>query len=827
MGELWRRLWYLLNRSRFERELREEMEAHRAIAAASGSAGPRFGNTLRLREEAHDQWGWTWLDRLTQDLRFACRLLRRSPAFTVTAIAVLALGVGLNLAAFQLVDSLALSWLPIRSPETVVNLHRRSPRGTSTSFSYPAFDFYRQNAASLTGGMGTVYASVTLGDDDSRRSHAEFVTANYFSELGAVPLLGRLLDSSDDRASAGAVVVLSEQVWRSSFGADPSIVGRLLRVNGQPFTVAGVAPHTFVGLEGRSAAAWMPMRQHEAAFPGSTLLEDWNAHPVSFYARVREGLTLDAAEAQLGAAVAGLRALRPDQVWKDEWLSVRQAGRYVSFEEAAAGVALIGALVGLVLVTACMNLGLLVLARTLGREREFAIRLSVGATRERIVRQLLTEHLLLGVLGALAGCFVAVQASRAALSIVGAPGGLSIQFNVRAMLFAALLAVFSSVVFGFAPAWQAMRPAAARRFRLRSALVGVQVAAAMALLILSGLLVRGVTRVVRVPLGFDYRHTLLADPDLASHGVTPGAAQAYWQTVDARLRQVPGIGNVALTTLPPLGDRVNVNNERTIFYNVTPGYFDTMRIALERGRVFADGEAGVVIVSSSLARRRWPGEDPLGKVYDGDTVIGVAGDARTVRISEHGATECYRAIGPADLPGAVMVVRADGALHGAAAAVRTVMRGGDVRLVPSIVLLQDALEDRLEGPRQFALITSALGICALLLAVTGLGGIVAFTVSQRLREIGIRIALGARPSHVVRAIARQFTRPVAGGALAGSALAALAGTVLSRELFGVSQLDPLAHGGALLLFAIVSAAAALPSVRRVLRVDPIQTLRHE
>lgn len=826
MGELWRRLWYLLNRSRFERELREEMEAHRAMVGMKGGTGPRFGNTLRLREEARDEWGWAWLDRLAQDLRFACRLLWRAPAFTLTAIAVLALGVGLNLAAFQVVDTVALSWLPIRLPETLVNLHRRSPRGTSTSFSYPAFDFYRQNRSSLTGGMGLVDGGVTLGDDETRRVDVKFVTPNYFSELGAVPLAGRLLDRSDEGMNAGAVIVLSERVWRSRFGGEPSAIGRPLQVNGQPFTVVGVVPHTFVGLDDRSAAAWMPIAQHRIAFPGSTLLDDWKADPVRFYARVREGVAPAAAEAELRAAVDGLRTLRPENVWKDEWLALRPAGRYVSFEQAAPALALVGSLVGLVLVAACMNLGLLVLARTLGRDREFAIRLSVGATRGRIIRQLLTEHLLLGVLGASAGCFVAVEAARAVLSI-SAPVGLAPHFNLRALLVAALLAVLSSVVFGFAPVWQALRPAVARRLRLRSILVGVQVAAASALLILSGLLVRGVTRVVRVPLGFDYRQTLLADPDLGSHGMSRGAAEAYWRSVDARIRQVPGVRNVALTTLPPFGNRVTINGERTIFYHVTPTYFDTLRIALERGRVFRDGETGVALVSDALARRQWPGEDPIGKVYDGVTIVGVVAAARTIKVSEHSATECYLAIEPGQLAGAVMVVRVDGAPRAAAATVRAVMRGDDAQLMPSVVLLQEALEDKLEGPRQFALVASTLGICALLLAVTGLGGIVAFTVSQRLHEIGVRVALGARPSHVVRAIARQFTAPVVCGAVAGSVLAAAAGTVLSREMFGVSRLDPLAHGGALLLFALVAAAAALPSMRRALRVNPIQMLRHD
>jgi predicted permease len=826
MGELWRRLWYLLNHSRFERELREEMEAHRAL---KGSSGPPFGNDLRLRDEAVDAWGWRWLERLVQDLRFAARLLWRAPVFTFTAMVVLALGIGLNLAAFQVIDSVVLSWLPVRSPETLVNLYRRSPQSTTTSFSYPAFDFYRRSGSSpngLTGAMAVVSAGVTLGSDETRAVAAQFVTANYFSELGVVPLAGRLLDSSDDRADAGAVIVLSERLWRARFGGEPSVIGRRLEVNGQPFTVVGITSGSFVGPGGNSAVAWIPIGQHRAAFPGSTLLEDWSADTLSFYGRVREGGAA-AAEAELKTAVDGLRAVRPGDVRDGEWLELRPAGRIVSLEEAAPGIALIFALVGLVLLAACMNLGLLVLARTLARDREFAIRLSVGATRGRIVRQLLTEHLLLGVLGAIVACFVAVQASRAVLSLTGASGGLQPQFNLRLLVVAALLAIISSVAFGFAPAWQALRPAAPGRVRLRTILVGLQVTAATALLIVSGLLVRGVTRVVRVPLGFDYQQTLMAEPHLDNHGVSPDVARAYWDGVETRLRQVPGVLNVAVTSLPPFGNRVWVNGEGTIYYHVTPAYFETMQIPLKRGRVFDPGEPGVVLVSETLARRRWPTEEALGKTFDDLTVIGVVGDARTVRVGEQSATESYFPIESKQLAEAVMVVRVDGLPSRAVATVRTAMRADDARLRPSVVPLRDAFEERLAGPRQFALIASALGLCALLLAVTGLGGMVAFTVSQRLREIGVRLALGARPVHVVRAIARQFTRPVAFGAVAGSALAAGVGMILSRELFGVSGLDPLTHGAALLLFAVVAAAAAMPSLRRAISIDPIQTLRHD
>jgi predicted permease len=825
MGELWRRLWYFLNRARFERELQEEMEAHRAM---QGEHGPRFGNALRLREEAADEWGWTWFDRWSQDLRFAMRLLRRAPVFTITALSVLALGVGLNLAAFQLFDAVALSPLPVRAPESLVKLERRSGRGHSTTFSYPAFEFYRSNSTSIASGMALIAENVTIGDDLSHPVVAQFVSPIYFADLGVQPAAGRLFDAADGGPSAPPIVVLSESLWKARYGADPALLGRPLQVNGRPFTLAGIVPESFLGLDHRNAGAWIPVTQHRAAFDGSRVLEDWDGSPVQFYARLKDGTSRAAAEAELVGVAAALRVAHPNTDTPDESLPVRPAGTYAPLDGIKpAALALAGALVLLVFVSACMNLGLLVLARSLGRGREFAIRLSVGASRGRLLRQLLTEHLVLAVAGAGVGCLVASAAARAMMALIGMPPALAPRFTGGMLGIAALLAVVSSVLFGLTPAVQSLRPFATRRLRLRNTLMGVQVAAATVLLIVSGLLVRGVTRIVRVPLGFEYRQTLVADPGLAAHGMKAPQAHAFWRDAELRVRQIPGVASAALSSLAPFGNRVTINRERTVFYHVTPSYFETMRIPVVRGRVFAAGETGVRVIGATLARRLWPDEDPIGKTYDDGTVVGIAADARTVRFSDGGATECYRPMRPAHAPDAVMVVRVEGAPRDTAALIQAIVRGGDERLTPSVVLLESALETKLETPRQVAMIASTLGVSALLLAMIGIGGIVAFTVSQRLREIGVRVALGARPGHVVRAIGRQFAMPLAWGAAAGSALAIAVGTILSSELFGVSRLDPAAHGVALLLFAIVAGAAAAPSIRRALRVDPATTLRHE
>jgi hypothetical protein len=319
---------------------------------------------------------------------------------------------------------------------------------------------------------------------------------------------------------------------------------------------------------------------------------------------------------------------------------------------------------------------------------------------------------------------------------------------------------------------------------------------------------------------------LVADPDLVSHGVS-ATAEDYWRRVEARLQDQPGIRSSALSSLPPLGNRVSVNSERTVFYDVTPRYFETLQISLLRGRIFGPDERGVAVISDALARRRWPGEDPLGKTYEGETIIGVVNDARTVRLNEGAATEYYRPMRAKDMPGAVLIVRVDGAPQRFMNSVRAVLQAEDPRLTPAVISLEEALATKLAGPRQAAQLVSVLGACALLLAVTGFGGMVAFTVSQRVREIGVRLALGANPRHVVGALLRHFRLPVLLGAAAGSGLAAAAGFVLARELYGVSSLDPVAHVGAFTVLSAGAALAAVPSLRRALHVDPVQTLRHE
>lgn len=825
-GELWRRIHYLLNRSRMARELDEEMAAHRAM---KGAGEPRFGNTVRLQEDARDAWGWAWWDQIVQDVTFGSRMLRRSPAFTLTAIAILTLGVGLNIAAFQILNSIALTPLPVTDPDSLVKFTRRSAHGKSTSFAYRDVDFYATHNTVLTSAMGLVRTLVALESDTSRAVPVQFVTANYLSELGAVPALGRLLDGArDDRPDADPVVVLKYSLWQTRFGADPGIAGRTVRINGRPFTVAGVLPESFVGLTGRAAQAWIPITKQPYAFPGSDLLTSYTDNPVTFFARMKPGLTLRAVQDGLKPAASALQKRGPDAARDNEWLEAIPAGRFVTVD--ADGIAIAAAFTLIVLLAACANLATLILARGFSREREIGIRLSVGATRLRLVRQLLTESVMLAALGTAAAVGVSLLVARLFLVGSDVPAVMQPKLDARVTLFALGIAALAAVLFGLMPALQAVKPAGTRA-RTRGVLVAAQVAAGCTLLVVSALLTRALDRVTHAPLGFEYEQHLTLDPDLKASGFKGAAARAYWSVLRDRIAGVSGVREMSLETIPPLGNRVTtarIGQGQTAFvHHVDPAYFGVMGIPLRRGRNFTVNEPAAAIVSESFAHVVWPGEEPLGKAWDAATVVGVVGNAPTVSLASPDASEFYHLIDDEHMPRAVMIVRVDGDPSAMTGVLVGVARAIDPRVSISAGVLRQAFDVKLRMPQRMATVVWALGALTLALTAVGLGGLVVFTVSQRRREIGIRMALGARTQDVIAGVLQQFRKPIAWGLAGGFLIAAGLSRVLQKELFGLSPFDPVSYLFAAALFTLVAAMATAGPLRRALKVDPISALRCE
>jgi predicted permease len=483
MIELLRRISYLWNRRRLEREMAEEMAYHRELMPPDRRTS--FGDELRLREDARESWGWTWLDRLHQDLTYGARVLRHAPGFTLTAMLVLVLGIGVPLSAFRVVLT-DLHGGPVPDPDSLVRLTRRAPDALVTHVTYPELAFYGANATSFRSLIGLSGHNEAVFSDAANGSAPEsitvaFATSNYFPEFGVSPTLGRVFTPGDERPEAEPVAVIGEAFWQRRLGADPGVIGRDIRVNDKRLRVVGVMP--------RSARihddVWIPLTRQPYVVDGSTLLTDWSA-AIDLYGRLRPGVSPQASQQETLALAARLRERWPDHVLAGEYLDARPVLEFDSNSEQLSTVLTAAALVLLLLVAACANLGTLVLARGVTREREIRVRLALGASRLRVVRQLFTESLLLAVLSALFALLLSTALLRVMPLQVGSTASLTPDWRVLAATFGA--ALLAALVFGLPPAFR-LASLVPRAGRARSVFLGAQVAVSCLLLVVSGLLV--------------------------------------------------------------------------------------------------------------------------------------------------------------------------------------------------------------------------------------------------------------------------------------------------------------------------------------------------
>src|ERR1017187_1764252 len=592
MGEIFRRIRYLINRRRFDAELESDMEFHREMAARAGRSN--FGNTLRMREQAREVWGWTWLDRLAQDLRYGLRILARTPGFTLMAVLVLAIGIGVNVAAFTVFDMVAFEPLPVRDPGSLLRLERRSPNASTDGMPYTSLLFYEKNAKTLSTAMGVLGVPPMQVDDDLQPAGTSFVTPNYFVQLGTPAGYGRLFDPLRDAApDAAPSVVLSYGFWQRRFGGDPSVVGRSIHLNKKPATVIGILPYAFASLGGQRPDIWLPMAQQPYFVEGSHVLTDPGDSAVRMWGRLAPGASAKIAEQELRALTDELRRQHPKDIWDNEFIQSSPGGHMqVMQPEMYQVAAMVAVLTLLILAVACANLGGLMLARAVTREREMGIRMAIGANRGRIFRQLCTESLLLAVLGALAGLVTGSAVLRIALNTLDAPTWLSTTPDWRVLLFTVHVTFVAAVLFGLMPALQIARQRQHKTIA-RHVLVGAQVAASCVLLIVAGLLVRATQHALYTDPGFGYEQLLSIDAGLGRHGYTPAASTEYLAQMQSRLLSVPGVESVALMKLPPLGHTVSrmdteVNGRQLEIYPnwIEPGFFKTMRIPLMMGRSF-------------------------------------------------------------------------------------------------------------------------------------------------------------------------------------------------------------------------------------------------
>ena len=844
MREFLRRIGYLLNRNRRHRELESEMEFHREMAVRAGKpdAKRRFGNPDRLQEQAREAWGWTWIDRLIQDLSYAARTLRRSPGFTLTAVLVLAVGIGVNITAFSLFNMMVLQFLPIRDPQSIVRLQRRSPDASTNSISYSSMMFYRDHARTLSAVMGTFGLGGQRLEEDREPKLAYYVTGNYFQELGTRPGVGRLIDPSvDDTPNAAPVVVLGYGLWQRRYASDPGVVGKVIHINGKPATVIGVTPYALAALGSAHPDLWMPMQKLPYFVDGSTALApSGSSGGMEMWGRLAPGVTAKAAEQELLGLTNELRKQYPKDIWDKEYIRSDPGGHdQILQKDTVTIMSAVGLLVLLILAVACANLGGLLLARGVSREHEIGIRVAIGAGRGRIFRQLFTESLLLSALGSSTGLFLGYVTLKIFMAHANAPLWMTATPDWRVILFTVVIGLLAAVLFGLAPAMQIARQRQ-RRTIVRQILLGAQIAASCLLLIVAGLLVRAAEHALYADPGFGFEQVVAVDPDLGTHGYKPADARNFLEQFRQRVQQIPGVTSVALTSMQPLGhnkvstisNTINGHLVRIFPFSVDPSFFQTMQVPLLRGRNFQPGEQHAVIVSDSLAKKQWPGEDPLGKQdasgsSSGDVVIGVAANARMLDLQDGDTVQLYHAAREEDMADMTMLVRTAGAPDGLTPALRSIMQNLDPKLFPEIRLLKGDFRRETESAGKIAEIISLLGFVAALLAGLGIVGLVAYSVSQRTREIAIRLALGASRTQLLRAILRQFSWPVFLGLICGTAATAAISQLLRRMLYGVSNLDPFSYAGAIAILVAIFAIAAVLPARRALKLDVARALHQE
>jgi putative ABC transport system permease protein len=811
---------------------------------------------------------------LLQDIRYGLRMLGRNPGFTTVAVLAIALGIGVNAGIFSVLNGAALRMLPVPSAEQIVSIDqifhgkiKRNVHGEPTLFSYSEYQEYRAGNHVFSGLIAYYpFLSATLAGGRARQLYGQVASCNYFDALNEHPQLGRgFVEADCAAAGAGAVVVLSDQLWQGAFGADATLIGKRVVLNRTAFTVIGIAPPGFGGTEPIPSSFWAPISMQPALEPDSNLLGDANVSWLALLGRVKPGVSLSKVRADLSVIADSIDARHDGRKTS---LAIRTAtflGRPEEHNLVLGAAAVILVAFGLVLLIACANVANLMLARATARQREMAIRLSVGAGRWRLIRQLLTESLMLALMGGVAGSVLAFWSFEALSNFVishlphGTPTlALNLTPDFRVLGYALLLTVLTGVASGLAPALQASRADVNTALKegdsilggrgggwLRHSLVAVQVAVCMILLIAAGLLLRGLYFAQTVDPGFTMSGITVVSMELRSQGLKEEAAAAFEKRLKEKVAALPGVDGIAEARQTPLNDNHWVTNfavpgkpaEYDVENNaISQGYFSMIGIPIVRGRDFTEQEvrtgANVAIVTEATAQKFWPGEDPIGKILrKGDTgdlqIVGVARDAQVSHLGESTKLYVYLPAGPQEQSHLQLMIHGGGGFAAVAAGVRGVAAELDPDVMVDVTKFEDNLENSRVPARIVAGLSGALGALALLLAAVGVYGVVSYAVSRRTREIGIRMTLGADGRDVMRLILRQSMRPVLIGAAIGVAVCAAVSGVLAQILFGISAHDPIAFVFVPAFLVGIALLASYIPARRATRVNPVVALRYE
>jgi len=818
-----------------------------------------------------------------QDLRYGARVLLKNPGPSLIAIFTLSLGIGANTTVFNLVNALLLRPLPVERPDELVAVYTGDFGGAQYgSSSYPDYLDFRGRNQVFSGMAAYQVRPFSLDIDGTNdRAFGEIVSGNYFSMLEIRPALGRgFLPDEDKTPGERPVVVISHRLWRNRFGGDPSIVNRTIRLNGHSFTIVGVAPERYTGLtRGIGIDLWVPAMMIEQASPGGGGLTERGSRSFQVLGRLKPGVTVERAKSDFGLISAQLFA-----AWPQQWENVRKEPRVISLiPESQAQVplsfrtslvlfmAMLMTVVGLVLLMACANVASLLLARALSRRKEIAIRLSLGAGRGRLIRQLITESALMSLLGGLAGLLLAEWAANLLMTVkpsMQPPIEIDLRSDWRVFGFTLGLSLLTGLIFGSIPALAASRPdiiatlkdkAGVGRAgeRLRGALVIVQVALSLMLLICCGLFIRSLRNAGAIDPGFDADNLLMASMDLELQGYQESGRRNFSGQLLNRVRALPVVESASLTDRLPLGatrSRATITIEgyttrqgesaEVLMSSVAPGYFETLRIPLQRGRSFNErdqaGAPGVAIVNETFARRFWPGQEPIGKrIQLGYSptgvnespyleVVGVAKDGKYVSLGEEPQPFFYLNLWQRDQSSPTLIVRTRGATIDYLPMVRNEALALDKNLsLYDVKTMKQHLGLSLLPAQLAGGVLGVFGLMALVLAASGIYGVISYSVAQRTREIGIRMAMGASAGAVLRLVVKYGLALTLIGMAFGLTASLALTRLMKTMLIGVSATDPLTFTVIVLLFMAVAMLACYIPARRAAKVDPMIALRCE
>ncbi len=887
-GRWLRRIRYWLHSGERARLLREEMEIHLEMkteelmengmteSEASGAARRQIGNLTLRQEEARATWIARWLSDLIQDAAYAARTLRKQPGFAAAAILSAALGIGACSSIFGIANFALFRSLPVADPSRLMGVSGRSlsQDRMGQSVSYPDFEDLRHARAfqGMTAFFPAMPASIS-SNKEPQRYWGSLVSANYFDVVRPSFSVGRGFDAArDDRQGEAPAVVLSYQLWRSRFGGDPSLIGQVIELNNRKTTVVGVTGPDFHGTEMMMTSDfWLPLSMLDSlADPvlGANRLTDRGGQWFMVTGRLRDGVTEREASAEIDVIGQRLRSAYA-ATNRDRGFHIERAGQMNPGIRRMAAVFFLMLLgvAALVLCTACANVANLLLARSVARRKEIATRLAIGAGRGRLVRQLLTESVMLALLGGIGGYALAQLAARAIGSSrlpIGIPLDLSIRLDYRVMFFCVALAAFTGVVFGLLPALRVTRTdltgglkgdgsrlGHSRRLGLRNLLVVAQAGICMVLLICSGLFLRSLYSAHNIETGFAHRNVLLVPFDPSLNRYSPVETRRIVETIVDRTRAIPGVESVSLTNSVPLSlegtrnsfvpeDKVSDKRESGLsadIYAVAPRFFETMGIRIIEGEDFRPDVPAedIAVVNQTLADEAFPKRNPVGRriLYLGRRarIVGLVATAKSRSIGEDPRPCLYFPIardfrGNDSLTGITLALRTSGDPAGYATPVRQAIRDIDPTLAIFDVRTMDThLSRALFLPRAAAFLFGFAGFMGLLISTVGIYGVISFAVARQTREIGIRIALGARRGQVLGMVLRQGLTLTVIGAAIGLGLALALSRMAASLLYGVSPTDTMTFLGVPALLIIVALTACLAPARRAATLDPTRSLR--